>query len=52
MTHLETHLATPKILKPEQVAAYNRLRGYATSDPCANPPQGHDVALWRRHNGC
>jgi Spy/CpxP family protein refolding chaperone len=52
MTHLETHLATPKILKPEQVAAYNRLRGYAASDPCANPPQGHDAALWRRHNGC
>ena len=28
-THLETHLATPKILRPEQIAAYNRLRGYA-----------------------
>jgi Spy/CpxP family protein refolding chaperone len=52
LTHLETHLATPKILRPEQVAAYNRLRGYAASDPCASPPQGHDPALWRKHNGC
>lgn len=52
LTHLETHLATPRILRPGQVAAYNRLRGYATADPCASPPQGHDPALWRKHNGC
>lgn len=52
LTHLETHLATPAILKPEQIAAYNRLRGYAVSGPCGNPPAGHDAALWRRHNGC
>lgn len=51
-THLETHLVTPKILKPEQIAAYNRLRGYATSDPCATVPAGHDPAQWRQHNGC
>jgi len=52
MTHLETHLATPKILKPEQVAAYNRLRGYAAGDACSNIPKGHDPAMWRKHNGC
>jgi Spy/CpxP family protein refolding chaperone len=51
-THLETHLATPKILRPEQIAAYNRLRGYDTSNGCANVPAGHDPAQWRRHNGC
>jgi Spy/CpxP family protein refolding chaperone len=50
-THLETHLATPKILKPEQIAAYNRLRGYA-ANPCATVPEGHDPAMWRKHNGC
>jgi len=52
LVHLETHLATPKILKPEQVAAYNRLRGYGAGDPCAVVPAGHDPARWRKHNGC
>jgi len=52
LTHLETHLATPKILRPEQVAAYNRLRGYGASDACATVPTGHDPAIWRKHNGC
>lgn len=28
--HLETHLRTPEILTPHQIAAYNRLRGYDT----------------------
>jgi Spy/CpxP family protein refolding chaperone len=51
LTHLETHLATPSILKPEQIAACNRLRGYA-ADPCATVPEGHDPAMWRKHNGC
>jgi Spy/CpxP family protein refolding chaperone len=51
LTHLETHLATPKILTPEQIAAYNRLRGYA-ANPCATVPEGHDPAMWRKHNGC
>jgi Spy/CpxP family protein refolding chaperone len=27
--HLATHLKTPKILTPHQIAAYNRLRGYS-----------------------
>jgi Spy/CpxP family protein refolding chaperone len=52
LVHLETHLATPKILQPEQIAAYNRLRGYGAGDPCASVPSGHDPAMWRRHNGC
>lgn len=52
LTHLETHLATPKILRPEQVATYNRLRGYGASDACSTVPAGHDPAMWRKHNGC
>lgn len=50
--HLATHLQTPGILSPEQIATYNALRGYSSGDPCANVPEGHDAALWRRHNGC
>ena len=52
LTHLETHLATPTILRPEQIAAYNRLRGYDTSKNCGDVPAGHDPAMWRKHNGC
>lgn len=56
LVHLETHLATPKILKPEQIAAYNRLRGYGPGtgegDACSTVPPGHDPAMWRKHNGC
>lgn len=52
-THLSAHLSTPKILTDEQVAQYNQLRGYATAeDPCANTPEGHNAAMWRKHNGC
>ncbi|HVT74654.1 MAG TPA: periplasmic heavy metal sensor [Lacunisphaera sp.] len=36
--HLQAHLATIKILTPDQVAAYNRLRGY--DDPGA-PARDH-----------
>ncbi len=49
--HLRQHLATVEILSPEQIATYNRLRGY-TSEPCDAVPEGHDPAMWRRHNGC
>ncbi|MDV4143511.1 Spy/CpxP family protein refolding chaperone [Shimia sp. FJ5] len=49
--HLRQHLATVEILEPEQIAAYNRLRGYA-SDPCDAVPEGHDPDMWRKHNGC
>ncbi len=50
--HLSTHLQTPKILSQDQIARYNALRGYGGDDPCANVPQGHDAAMWRKHNGC
>lgn len=51
--HLAAHLETPSILTAGQIRAYNELRGFAqASDPCANPPAGHDAALWRRHNAC
>jgi hypothetical protein len=50
--HLATHLKTPPILTKSQIAAYNRLRGYAGDDPCAAPPVGHDAAMWRKHHGC
>jgi Spy/CpxP family protein refolding chaperone len=49
--HLSRHLETPPLLTPDQIAAYNRLRGYAP-DPCASVPEGHDPAMWKRHNGC
>lgn len=49
--HLSTHLKTPAIVSKEQIALYNKLRGYA-SDPCANVPEGHDARMWRMHNGC
>ena len=50
-THLTAHLKTLPTLTDEQIASYNALRGYA-GDPCDRPPQGHDLELWRRHNGC
>ncbi len=50
--HLATHLKTPDILSPEQIKTYNDLRGYTNSDPCAHVPEGHDVEMWRKHNGC
>lgn len=50
--HLSTHLETPAILSPEQIARYNTLRGYASDDPCANIPEGHDPEMWRKHNNC
>ncbi len=49
--HLSRHLMTVDILDARQVAAYAVLRGYA-ADPCASVPEGHDAAMWRRHNGC
>ncbi len=49
--HLAAHLDTVTLISPEQVAAYNRLRGYAAG-ACAAVPAGHDAAMWRRHNGC
>ena len=50
--HLSAHLKTSEILTPEQIALYNRLRGYGVNDPCNNIPQGHDPQMWRRHHNC
>lgn len=49
--HLSRHLMTPDVLSEDQIAAYQRLRGYA-DDPCQAIPEGHDPDMWRRHNGC
>jgi hypothetical protein len=50
--HLSRHLETPPLLTAEQIARYNDLRGYGASGPCSAVPEGHDPAMWRRHNGC
>jgi len=50
--HLATHLMTPKVLTPQQIQKYNRLRGYHSGDPCQNIPEGHNMAMWKKHNGC
>lgn len=50
--HLSTHLKTPQILTPEQIALYNKLRGYSSDDPCENIPEGHDPEMWKKHNDC
>lgn len=50
-THLSRHLSTRPVLTDGQIARYRVLRGYA-ADACAAVPDGHDGALWRRHNRC
>ena len=50
--HLATHLKTPDILTPDQIALYNKLRGYTSDDPCQNIPEGHDPEMWKRHHNC
>jgi len=50
--HLSRHLETPPLLTADQIARYNDLRGYDAANPCAAVPEGHDAAMWRRHNGC
>lgn len=51
LIHLSAHLSTPDLLTENQIKKYNVLRGYA-DDPCSAVPEGHDPAMWRRHNGC
>jgi len=51
-THLAAHLESLPILMPEQVALYNRLRGYAGEDPCRNIPARHNSAMWKKHHNC
>jgi hypothetical protein len=48
--HLAAHLSASALLTEDQIARYAALRGYG--DPCAHVPDGHDPAMWRRHNGC
>jgi hypothetical protein len=50
--HLKRHLETPPLLTPEQIARYEALRGYGATTPCATVPDGHDPAMWKKHNGC
>jgi hypothetical protein len=50
--HLSAHLKTPDILEPEQIAFYNKLRGYSSDNPCENVPKGHDPEMWKRHHNC
>jgi Spy/CpxP family protein refolding chaperone len=50
--HLSAHLKTPDIVTAEQIALYNRLRGYSSDDPCTNIPAGHDPEMWKKHNNC
>ena len=49
--HLSRHLMSIELLSPEQIEVYNELRGYA-DDPCKNVPEGHNAAMWKKHNGC
>lgn len=50
--HLSAHLKMPEILSEDQIDTYNRIRGYTSTDPCKNVPEGHDESMWRKHNGC
>ena len=50
--HLVRHLETPPLLSDAQIADYTELRGYGAPDPCDAVPEGHDAAMWRRHNNC
>ncbi len=50
--HLSAHLKTIEFLNGHQVEQYNALRGYTSSDPCKEVPEGHDPELWKKHNNC
>ncbi len=51
MVHLSRHLQTTPLLSADQIQQYRILRGYA-NDPCSTVPEGHDPAMWKKHNGC
>ena len=40
------------LVTEDQIQAYGRLRGYDAGDPCRAVPEGHDPAMWRKHNHC
>lgn len=48
-THLKTHLMTPSVLTPEQIARYRKLRGYG---PGENACAGPGTAQGYRHGRC
>lgn len=50
--HLSAHLEMINIMSTEQIAAYNRLRGYGAGDACDSVPEGRDAVMWRKHHGC
>lgn len=50
--HLSRHLEMKPLLTSDQINLYNELRGYGSADPCSAVPEGHDPAMWRRHNQC
>ena len=50
--HLKCHLLMMAILTPQQVEVYNELRGYKSTDPCKNIPEGHDPEMWKLHHNC
>jgi Spy/CpxP family protein refolding chaperone len=52
LAHLSAHLETLPLLTTEQVASYNRLRGYHEATDCEKVPEGHDPAMWHQHKGC
>lgn len=52
LAHLSAHLETLPLLTTEQIASYNRLRGYHEAPDCEEVPEGHDTAMWRQHKGC
>ena len=51
LVHLSAHLRATPLLTQDQIERYAVLRGYR-EDPCDAVPEGHDVTMWRRHNGC
>lgn len=45
--------AIPAAMQAEaQISRDTDLRGYGAADPCAAVPDGHDPAMWRRHDTC
>lgn len=39
--HLDAHVAMSRVLSPQQIAAYDRLRGYGTTDNTTNANSAH-----------
>lgn len=51
IVHLSRHLEASPLLTAAQIEKYQVLRGYQ-EDPCRSVPEGHDAAMWKKHNGC